>query len=58
MYSERAISHLNFPPEVFTEEVVGGEETLQPLPVYHDGRWETGGDWRRLEERCQHCLLC
>ena len=46
MYSEGAISNLNFPPEVFTEEVVGGKETLQPLPVYHDGRWETGGDWR------------
>ena len=36
---------------LFTEEIVGGEETLQPLPVYHHGRPETGG------QHC-HCLLC
>ena len=29
---------------LFTEEIVGGEEALQPLPVNHHGRPETGGD--------------
>ena len=35
--------YVRVPLKVFNEEIVGGEETLQPLPVYHDCRALTGG---------------
>ena len=41
------------PLELLDKEIVWGEETLQPLPVYHDGRSATG-----LPPPALHCLLC